>query len=329
MNYKLTYYLIGIAVALLIVNLSVDLFSNNNDNEKDNAVGEYSVRAIDSVFSAVLENHGIEESWVSKKKLKISGEDSVRYKIIVRLPEDLPIPLILRDLEYAIENDITSFVSEEKKIFGETELRVYSNEKLKLLADIVPDSKLKREQNNLAFIFYELEPGDSEFTEILNMPYRFAVGFIPSEESKSAADSIKKYDKDYVVILNDDISSDYRIKTRSHKKVIDNAINKIVTDFSKSIFYLIDEKSELYNSPVYNYVEERFKKRGVKLKRISDFILLDDEDKNELLSRFKYYCEDKSGARTKIFLITSDNFRVIKSEFDKYRKKGYRIVPAI
>ncbi|MGK9369837.1 hypothetical protein ACSSWA_13125 [Melioribacter sp. Ez-97] len=329
MNYKFTYYLIGIAVSLLIINLSVDLLSNKQENGEDGVIGEFSVWEIDSVFSEILDSHGIEKNWVSKKKIRVDGEDSVHYKIIVRLPADLPIPLILKDLEYAIENDITSFVSEEKKIFGETELRVYSNEKLKLLADIIPDAKLKREHNNLAFIFYDTEPDNSDFTEILNMPYRFALGFIPSEDSKSAADSINKYDKDYVVILNDDISSDYKIKTLSHKKVIDNAINKIVSDFPNALFYLIDEKSELYNSPVYNYVEERFKKRGAELKRISDFILLDDEDKNELLSRFKYYCEDKTGNKTKIFLITPENFKIIKTEFDNYRKKGYKITPVI
>ncbi|MGK9476547.1 hypothetical protein [Melioribacter sp. OK-6-Me] len=329
MNYKLTYYLIGTAVILLIINLSVDLFLNKQNNSIDHVVGEFEVQVIDSVFNAILDNHGIDKDWISKKKIKISNEDSIHHKIIVHLPEDLPIPLILRDLEYAIENDMTSFVSEEKKIYGETELRVYSNEKLKLLADLIPDPKIKREQNNLAFIFYDVETDNTEFTDILNMPYRFAVGFIPSEESKIAADSIDKYDKDYVVLMNDEISSDYRIKIRSHKKVIDNAIDKIRIDFPHALFFMIDKNSELYNSPVFNYVEEKFNKKGIALKINSDFILLDDEDKDELVSRFKYYCEDKTGDKTKVFLITPENFKVIKPEFDKYRKKGYRIVPVI
>ncbi len=329
MNHKLTYYLIGTAVVLLIINLSVDLFFNKQDDGSSHIVGEFEVRVIDSVFNAILANHGIDKNWVSKKKIKVNNEDSIRYKIIVHLPEDLPIPLILRDLESAIENDITSFVSEEKKIFGETELRVYSNEKLKLLADLIPDPELKREQNNLAFIFYDVETDNTEFTDILNMPYRFAVGLIPSEESKIAADTIDKYDKDYVVLMNDEISSDYRIKTRSHKKVIDNAIDKITIDFPHALFFMIDKNSELYNSPVFNYVEGKFNKEGIALKVISDFILLDDEDKDELLSRFKYYCEDKTGDKTKIFLITPENFKIIKHEFDKYRKKGYKIVPVV
>lgn len=327
MKRQLTKYLFVFAVLLLILDVVIDFFYKPERNK--NTELEFTCAQLDSVFYEALNEFGIESKWISSEKFKIADEDSVKKKLIVKIPIDLPIPVIIKDFQKKIENDITSFVSEEKKIHGETEIRIYSNEYLKLIAELVPDSKIVRKRNELAFIISNaFELNEKDFDAFLSIPYKFAAAVIPSDDMILKAQNVKNFSKEYVILINDDIKdSQFELNPKSHKEVLKNSIKNITLAFSEAQLFCVDESSSLFNSTSYNFIRDEFKKKNRPLIHLSEFIRLFSDNEVDLISKFKFYAEDTTISKQKIFYVPFENFMKIKNEFDKTRKKGNKIIP--
>lgn len=325
---KFLKYLLAFTIFLMIVNVVIEILSKSSVPDAG-VFHELTTRQIDSVFIDVLDQYGIESKWITTKNVKVADEDSLNKKFTVMLPSDLPIPLIIRDVHRIIENDITGFASEEKKIFGSTEVRIYTNEKLKLMATLIPDPQIIRDRNNITFIFSDAaELNQTDFNRFLSFPYNLSLTLIPGTSTASMADSLKNFSKEYALLLNDEIDEDkYRIAGRDNKVLLKNSINNIIKDFSGASCFVIDKASRLYNSISFNFIRDEFKKRNKILIPMSEFILLDAEKENEIVSKFKFHCMDGSGSRQKNFLITFENYLKIQSELELFKKKGHRIVP--
>lgn len=322
-----TKYLLVAAIILLVVNVTIDIVKRPSKKEID-SVRELTTNQIDSVFLRVLKEYGIEDEWVSTKKIKVAYEDSITKQFIVKLPADLSIPLIIKDVNGIIQNDITGFVSEEKKIFGTTEIRIYTNEILKLKATLVPDVSVVRDQNELCFVIsdvYDLNAG--RFSEFLSIPFDICGVMIPGDSYAVQADSLKKYSKEYIVLLNDEnTETKFRLEKDDQKALIKNSVYNVVAGFKDVVLFCIDEQSKLFNSTFYNFVRDDFLRRGIKLVHKSEFLQITSDNDEELISKFRYHCDDKSGSRQKIFFISFDEFQKLQNELSKFRKKGSRII---
>lgn len=323
---KFTGYLLIAATALLLANVIIDLIKKP---EKHKIVNELTVRQIDSVFNFVLKEYGIDSAWISTKKLKIADEDSVNKQYVVMLPSDLPIPLIIRDINKIIEKDITGFVSEEKKVFGTTEIRIYTNEILKLQATLIADPQTVRLRNNFAFIISDaFELGNSDYNKFLYLPYALSAAVVPGEAVSVKADSIKKFSKEFIAMINNDISDEkFKLDPGDQKALLKRSIDMIVKSMNKAQLFVVDEQSKIFSSTVYNFVRDEFKKKGRKLVHLSGFIKLDAEDETELISKFKFYSEDINETKQKIFYVSYEDFLSIRTELEKTRKRGSRVIP--
>lgn len=325
---KFVKYLFLLTILLMIINIIIE-FAVKPGKSENSGLNELTTYQIDSVFIDVLGQYGIESKWISTKPLKVKDEDSIKKQFTVKLPADLPIPLIIRDVHKIIENDITGFVSQEKKIFGNTEIRIYTNELLKLQATLVADPQTIRERNNLTFILSDASDlGKSDFNRFLSLPYKLCATVVPGESAAIQADSLKNYSKEYIVLIDDRMTEKkYKLETRDQKALVRNSISNIIKDFREAKLISVDERSKLYNSVIYNYVRDEFKKRNRELVPLSEFILLESVNEGELISKFKFHCMDGSGSNQKTFLLTYDNFMKILQELELFKKKGHRILP--
>ncbi len=323
---KFTKYLFLFTILLLIINLAVDLIKRPKKNEN---VNELTINQVDSVFKFVLDEYGIDSAWITTKKLRIADEDSISKQYVVMLPSDLPIPLIIRDINNIIQKDITGFVSEEKKIFGTTELRLYTNELLKLQATLVTDPNAVRNTNNFAFIISDaFDLSDTDYNKFLELPYTLSAAVVPGQAAVVKADSLEKYSKEFVVLINDDLTENkFRLRVDYQKELLKRSVNSITTGLQKGAVFTIDEKSKLFNSTVYNYVRDEFKRKGKIIVPLSQFIYLDSGDNNELISKFRFHRDDKTESKQKIFYTSFDGFNVLRNELEKARKKGSRVIP--
>jgi hypothetical protein len=241
----------------------------------------------------------------------------------------VPIPLLLRDINKIIEKDITGLVSEEKKIYGATEIRAYANEILKLKATLIPDKGIIRNGNSVAFIISDaLDLSKNDFNQFLSITQPLACTVVPAKSIVPLVDTLKNYRKEYVVLLDDEIKeSELKLKQEFQKELLRGSIKNIISLFKDAKVYTIDEKSKIFISPIYNFVRDDFKRQGITLYPYSDFIHLNAADDSELLSKFRFYSNDTTGVRQKIFICSFENFQKILPELEQYKKKGHKIIP--
>jgi hypothetical protein len=323
---KLIIYLFALTIILLITDISIDRF---NKKERIPIVAKLSAKQIETVFFKVLDDYGIKGKWISSKKVKPAEDDSTVAQYFIKIPSDIPVPFILRDINNIIEKDITGFVSEEKKIYGPTEVRIYTNEILKLRATLSPDKNIIRTNNELSFIISDaLDLSESSFNTFLSVSYPLACVAVPGKNIISKVDSLKNYRKEYTLLLDDEINdSEMILKQEFQKELLRGSIKNIISYFKDARVYIVDEKSALYNSPIYNFVRDDFKQRGITLYPKTEFIEVSAKEDSELFSKFKFYCNDTTGNRQKLFISTFENYRKILPELVRLKKKGHKIIP--
>ncbi len=323
---KLITYLLFTALALLLINIAVDLFTPKS---KKPVARELSRTEIENTFWKVLDDYGINATWVKTKKFCEQHEDSIKVQFFVTLPAEVPIPLIIKDINNVIEKDITGFVSKEMQIFGTTEIRIYTNEMLKLKATLTPDPKLVRDRNEFSFIISDaFTVGDKRFNDFLNSTYPVAGAVVPDQDEILKADSLQRFSKEYVLLLNDEIDdSKMKLVQEYQKELLRSSIRNTLSAFPKAKFIAVEERSKLFNSPIYNFVRDEFNKRRFTTFPLGEFIRLDTDDEQELVSKFKFYSEDTTSSRGKVFYLTLDNFSKIYPLISRYKKQGSKIVP--
>ncbi|KAF0152054.1 MAG: hypothetical protein FD143_1422 [Ignavibacteria bacterium] len=323
---KIFTYLLFTALALLLVNIAVDLFTHKT---KKPVASELSRTEIENTFWKVLDDYGINAEWVKKKKFREEHEDSINAQFLVTLPAEVPIPLIIKDINNVIEKDITGFVSKEMQIFGATEIRIYTNEMLKLKATLTPDPKLARNRNDFSFIISDaFTLSDKKFSDFLNVTYPVAAAIVPDTDELLKVDSLQRFSKEYVLLINNDIDdSKMKLVQEYQKELLRSSIRNILSAFPNAKYVTVEERSKLFNSPIYNFVRDEFKKRRFTVFPLSEFIRLETEDEQELVSKFKFYSEDTTASRQKVFYLTLDNFGKITPLIVKYKKQGSKIVP--
>ena len=323
---RIVNYLFATAVILLVVNTAIDF---KESPPKQKTVSELSVSQIESVFFKVLDEYGIEPGWISKKKYKSSEYDSAKVEYSVKLPADLPVPLIIKDMNRVIEKDITGFVSEEKKFYGTTEIRIYTNEVLKLKATLLPDKENVRKGNELSFIVSDaLGLSDNDFKRFLSFYLPIAAEIIPDKENVSAIDTVMSYAKEYAVMLNNNIDdNNMKMKPEYSRPLLRGSIGNIVASFGNNRVYIVDEKANIFRSPVYNYIKTEFGDHGVMLHPQSEFINLDVKDDSQLFSKFRQVCSDTTGTAQKIFVLPFENLLKLTDTIERYKKKGSKIIP--
>lgn len=327
---KIIRYLIASAVVLLLINVALSYKKKLPQKE---VVNELSVHQIENVFFKVLDDYGIEKNWISAKKVKPAEEDSVRVQYFVKLPADMPVPLIIKDINKVIEKDITAFVSEEKKIYGTTEVRIYTNEILKLKATLIPDKENIRKQihkqADFCFIISDaFDLSDANYKKFLSVYFPAAALVVPASDLQIKVDTLKNYVKEYAVFLNDDIKdSELKLNPAFQKQILRGSIGNIISGFKEAKLYIVDERSKIFKSPIYNFVRDEFKRQGITLHPASEFISLDSEDDLDLITHFRSYCEDTTGTRQKTFILNFENFQKLSGEMERYKKKGSKILP--
>jgi hypothetical protein len=319
-------YLVAVVIVLLLINILVE---NRRKPPKEKAAGELSVSQVEDVFFKVLDEYGIEGSWITKKKYKPTEDDSIKTEYFVKLPLDLPVPMIIKEMNSIIQKEITAFVSVEKIKYGTTEIRIYTNESLKLKATLIPDNQNVRNRKELAFIISNaLELGESDFRKFLSVYFPISALVIPNKANILKTDSLLKYSKEYALLISNDISDpETKLNPDYKKDLLRGSVENILTYFRNAGSVLIDERSKLFKSPLYGPVYDDFKHRGFVLHPLKEIISLDSKESPELYYKFNISCSDTAGSRQTIFILSFENFEKIFDGIEKMKKKGNRIIP--
>jgi hypothetical protein len=317
-------YLFVTAIVLMFFRFGVDHFI------KAKPADDYSITKpaeIDSLLLNTFSAYGIEPGWIKKIPHGKLNPDTTEY-FKVQVPSDLPIPVLLNGIgrNLALKNIDVS--SKELEVNGHTVLSLIAGKRTVCHAEFIVDKLLIRKAADFGLIlnkFYELS--DKESAGMLSIPEKFAAVLIPSPASEKMKDSITNYEKEYVILINDNIDEPkYKIESDFESRRIKNAVSEIIGTFSNAKLFLIDDGSKLYKSDAGNLIFNEFKKRKITLSRLSDFTYLHEHDGQDIQYYFRRLCESNTGSEKKVVIINAEDFGSLLHEIELFRNRGYKFV---
>lgn len=322
---KITISLFVTVVVLIIINIVVTKYVSKDEQPKNRAT--LSGIEIDKKFKSALKNYGFSDEWISKKKLrKISGDSLfVTYSVIV--PKDVPIQMLILEMKNLFWEDDVDIVAEEIETNKKSLIQLSSSKKLKLAAEFYYDEEIKREFGAVSFLVSDLPFDDDEqFAELLKTPEHFYAAFVPSANSKSKLNDLQNAERRYAVLLNDDITElDYKLASNFSEDRILRSLKEIITVFSSAVFFIVDEKSDLYESKNYAYIQTQLNKRGIVLAPTSKFTSLNSSGANADV-KFQNFMQSLSKQDEKILLVTADEYLNLSKQIPLFRKIGYKFI---
>ena len=150
---------------------------------------------------------------------------------------------------------------------------------------------------------------------------------------KPTTDNIKlvKYINDvrktYSIFIDDDIpESKYRLNETYSQKRLKSSLQSILKVFPDASFFLIDDNSDFFASPSFNYIKLEIEKRKISVLLSSNLIHLNYDDEIQLENSFDNYLMEIGEGESSLFILSADGFRILLPEIERYRKTGVKIV---
>ncbi len=311
--------LLLLVVLLLAANIIVEKYS---PHAKSNRI-DLPAKIINERFLKSLFNYNIDSSWISEKKIKPGSDDSLKYYYSVKVPADLPIGLLLKEIENQFDTSEINIYSTESKSDKSTEVKISSGGLLKLQSNLKYNREIKRSTDSVAFIISGISDLNKESLEnLLLIPEHFACILIPSKQSQDLFAKLKESKKESAILLNDDISElEFKLKKNYSDNRFKNSVKSIIGKFYSASFFIIDENSDIYNSRHLDMIRTEFKKRNMTLvegKKIRVLINSSPENiKTEIQSN-----KDP----VKIYKISAEEFIEMPPFLASLRKIGYKFV---
>ncbi len=320
---KIIIGLLGLALLLLLMNVSVELLSKKSSVKKIQITGSEILGNI----VQVLNSYNIEQNWRKKIFFRRSKYKSLKYIYRVKTPRDLLLPFLIRDILWQFEKNprmeegLSISVNKER---AKTILKFRNEGHLLFRLDLISDKKLIRKHSEIALIV-RFKSGFSEKDIRKFLAYRYQLTFLFPPDTKLLAikKEILQVDKEYALLYSDDVSDEnYLLEPAYSKAQLSHVVFTISRDFNDAVAFYYEPKSRLARSPIFNFVSDKFRKNGRRLIPLTKLHYLHGSSENEIISRFKFF--EKSGLNIgkRRLLINAEDFDALLKYLPAYFKKG-------
>lgn len=317
--------LFGVVLILLIANIVVKKINDKGEPPKNRK--PLSGIEINNIFNAALKNYGLSSNWITKKKIKNVSDDSLYAAYSIRVPKNLPIHLLILELQNLFWDDAVQVSSQEIISGKNTLLKLSSERHLKLAAEFNYDEKAIREFGAVSFLVVDFPSDeDAKLNELFNTSELFYLVLSPSEHSKKIISALDKSGKRYAVLLDDNITElNYKLDGSYSEDRLKRSIREIVGTFSNAVFFIIDDRSDLYESQKYKFIESEFSKRKITIVRKSRLASINSNNVN-VDNKFQDYMLTIQKKDEKILMVSADEYLTIVQLIPSYRKIGYKFI---
>lgn len=315
----------GLAL-LLIAALSAISYHNKSMIDARNM--RVTQDSIEVKFVNTITGLGIKPEWIRKKAIRTKNTSQPDSLFQVIVPSDLPIGVILVELNKQFVPDTIKLNSTEKEIKGSTDLVITADKKTKLIANFIYNKSNARTTARAAFVLSGIEKEKQKEQErIIQLPEELSFMILPVKANVDLVKTFKQNHKDYVVLINDDIKEpNFKISPRFTKGRIINAIKDIVASFKDAKYCVVDNNSGLADPEIYKLISSEFLKRNIKVILSGSFKMIEGKNDDDLLNKFNTELNSIRPEKIELFIMNIDDFNTVADSFQAMRKKGLKYV---
>lgn len=312
--------LLIVVIVLLGINIILEKYYHPHSESEGK---ELPASVINNRFLSSLYNYNLDSLWIRRRNIPKSDDDSLKFKYRIDVPPDLPVSLLLREIQNQFDTTEADINSREFKSDNSTELKISSGGFIKLEALFGYNNSIKRKSDTIGFVLTGIEDlNDDELSSLVLLPEHFAAILIPSKHSQELFRFLKDNQKQTAVLLNDDISElEFKLNTVYSDRRIKNSVVSIIRKFYTASLFIIDDKSDIYESPHLKTIENEFLKRHITLLNLSEFETLRNDSPQEIISSIR-----KADNNKRVFLITAEEFLEMPPLLAGLRKTGYKFI---
>ncbi len=306
-------------VLLLAVNIALEKFYRPKPPDRI----ELSADVINKKFLTSMKNYSMDSLWITSSKIPASKDDSLKFSYNVDVPSDLPVSLLLREVQDQFDTNDVNILSTEFKSNNSTELNISSGDNLKLRAVLRYNTAINRSTDTIGFVLTGIEDlNNDKLQNLLLIPENFAGVLVPSKRSQQLLKILKENQKEAAVLLNDDITElEFKLNTGYSSRRIKNSILSILGKFNGAAFFMIDQNSDIYNSNHYDMIRKEFSKRNIVLIRMNKFTEPAVSSPDGILAAIR-----SDVNKNQLFMISADNFLDMPPFLASLRKTGYKFI---
>lgn len=299
--------------ALLAANIFI---KKNNIETEEYLTKEITLQFLDDKFKNTLYDLGLDSTWIQPKKNQ--RNENVNY-YTVNVPTDLPITVVIQELQNKFSNDSIIVISNEKRINGNSEIIINNKEEFQISADFIYNKTIERKGNSFSFLISDFENiSKQKQDELLSILEPFGIILLPSKENISVSELIKNFRKEVILLFNDEVRDiQYKIPPRYSEQRLRGIVVGVNTNYKAASFLIYDESSVYSNNKSAEYLINRFKINKINYLSSKYFENFSEEIKLQNHSPGKY---------NKIFIITTAQFNSIIEEIKSLKKKGNKIL---
>jgi len=314
---KLFKILISILVIILALKFFIDYFFPNPKEliQKE----EIDSVEIESILLSSLNNFDISDKMIQRE----SHNEIINYK--VKVYSDLPIELILLELERNfyyknVEIKTKEVISNQKSVCN-----IYSNEQLKLEVEFLIDKSITRNKSLITFLI-KINSANQLSNEIIESSEPISFLIIPDRSLQQNVISLKKSNKKYFILISNEIKDlVYKLNNNNSEKQIINTILRILKDFDHSSGIYIYSDGNWLNQRTIEIISRQIKKEKKTLFYTKEFIDLSESD-DDISSQILEDLSRKSNQQKNIYILNAEQYLNLYKLFPSFRKSGYRIV---
>jgi len=317
--------LTAIVIILLLSNIVFEFLSEEDEHVLKTE--EY-IFEIDSIFFNSLDKFAIKPEWIEKKPINNPNFDSLNHVYYVQVPPDQNITEILSYIYSDFADRKIEIESEELQNHQRSVIKISSAGTLKHQSYFTRSQKLSESKTSISFVIIPNGNLSQNEIEILcNSVNPFDVCLIPSRESISQKEFFSQAGKSAIIFLSDNITErDFRLEQGLPRGLLIQNIERIINSFPERRLVYVNTNSEVYNSTLFVFVKSEFERRGFTFITNQDFIKLTMEDKKEMRSIFDFQVAQIMEEGHKSFLITPENYLVLKNVVENLKLKRVRVL---
>jgi hypothetical protein len=281
---------------------------------------------IDSVFAATLRDFSVPDTSLKQARTKKSV---VPHKYTVTLTGDLPVPLILHDLQTRLAAFGIEVIAHEARINGDTDIELFSGDK-KLLyhADVTINKNALRSSSKISIIIQGLDEASlSNKKKFCADIEETAFIILPSKENRQIASLLRSHGNECIIELSEQIpDQEYKLLDEFTGKRLQQSLGAIDSDIPGIFSYYVNTQSKLYHSPKFQVVKSALKGKKLMTDKGLYTIPYQSDDRLFQDAAANILFRHQDNQRTIFLAVDYRNYHLLAPYTAKFIKKGGKVI---
>lgn len=281
---------------------------------------------VDSVFATALKEFSIPDTSLKQARTKKS---IIPHKYTVTLTGDLPVPLILHDLQSRLAVYGIEVVAHEARINGDTDIELISSDRQVIFhADVTINKTAVRSNSKVSIIIQGLDEASlSNKKKFCADIEETAFILLPSKENRQIVSLLRSKNNECIIELSDQIpDQEYKLLDEFTSKRLKQSIAAIDSDIPGVFAYYVNTQSKFYHSPKFQLIKSALNGKKLLTDRGLYTIPYQNDDKvfQDAVSNILFRHSNHPEAT--VLVVDYRNYPLLAPYMAKFIKKGGKVV---